>query len=167
VNNKLDGKIIEFLQKLNDDILDIKLIEENGIKRFVVILDSCDIPRDITSFGEGLQRIFEISLAFANCKNGVLLIDELETAIHKDMLIDFTQFIQELANEFNVQVFLTSHSKECIDAFVKNDYKDNTELMAYLLEKENDEYTYQYIDGNRLENLVKNMDLDIRGKQSE
>lgn len=162
----LDEKIINFIKKLNPNIKDIKLIEENGIKRFMVILNNDESPRDITSFGEGLQRIFEISLSFASCENGIVLIDELETAIHKSMLIDFTQFIQELANEFNVQVFLTSHSKECIDAFVKNNYTNNDELMAFLLENKDGIYEYQYIDGNRLENLIKSRDLDIRGEQN-
>ncbi len=165
--NGLDGKIITFIQKLNSNIKDIKLIEENGVKRFMIILNNEETPRDITSFGEGLQRIFEISLSFASCENGVLLIDELETAIHKSMLVDFTQFIQELAEEFNVQVFLTSHSKECIDAFVKNDYSCNDDLMAFLLENNDNNFEYQYIDGNRLENLVSSMDLDIRGEKSE
>ncbi|VAY87979.1 hypothetical protein MNB_ARC-1_1251 [hydrothermal vent metagenome] len=167
VLNGLDETIIDFIKKLNSNIKDIKLIEENGIKRFMVILNNDESPRDITSFGEGLQRIFEISLSFASCENGVLLIDELETAIHKSMLIDFTQFIQELAEKFNVQVFLTSHSKECIDAFVKNNYIKNDELMAFLLENKDGNLEYQYIDGNRLESLVSSMDLDIRGEKSE
>lgn len=167
VNKKMDKLIIKFLKKIDHNIQDIKLIEKNGIKRFAVLSENFENARDITSFGEGLQRIFEISLAFASAKNGVLLIDELETAIHKSLLIDFTYFIQELAEKFNVQVFITSHSKECIDAFVQNDYKDNSELIAYLIENKNNEFSYKYIDGDRLNSLVESMDLDIRGERSE
>jgi len=167
VEKKLDTIIIKFIQKIDKDIIDIKQIEKNGIKRFLVILNNQDELRDITSFGEGLQRVFEISLAFASCKNGILLIDELETAIHKSLLIDFTAFIQELSDKFNVQVFITSHSKECIDAFVKNSYSDNSKLMAYQLENNNEIFSYKYIDGDRLETLVDSMDLDIRGDRDE
>ncbi|HFU75599.1 MAG TPA: hypothetical protein ENK66_05060 [Arcobacter sp.] len=167
VDKGMDKKIIEFLQKIDNSIQEILFIEKEGIKRFIVRSSKYESSRDITSFGEGLQRIFEISLAFASCKNGVLFLDELETAIHKSLLIDFTNFIQELAEEFNVQVFATSHSKECIDAFVKNDYEDNSELMAYFLENRDGELKYKYIDGNRFHNLVESMDLDIRGDKSE
>jgi AAA15 family ATPase/GTPase len=167
VNKKMDQPIIRFLQKIDHNIQDIKLIEKNGIKRFAVISDNFENARDLTSFGEGLQRIFEISLAFASSKNGILLIDELETAIHKSLLIDFTCFIQELAEKFNVQVFITSHSKECIDAFVQNDYKDNSELIAYLIENNNNRFSYKYIDGDRLHSLIESMDIDIRGDRSE
>ena len=122
-----------------------------------------DKAKDLTSYGEGLQRIFEIALSFAYCKNGILLIDEIETAIHKSLLIDFTGFIQKFAEKFNVQVFITSHSKECIDVFVKNDYKNNNDLMAYLLKNNNGSFSYKYIDGERLKILVDDINLDIRG----
>jgi len=163
----MDKKIIKFIQKIDSSIKDINIVKQEGIERFAVRSSKYEGIRDITSFGEGLQRIFEISLAFASCRNGVLLIDELETAIHKSLLIDFTNFIQELADEFNVQVFATSHSKECIDAFVQNDYEDNSELMAYFLENRDGEFKYKYISGDRLHNLVESMDLDIRGDKSE
>lgn len=48
----------------------------------------------------------------------VLCIDEFETAIHYSLLVDFTKFIQELADIFNVQFFNLHYLKECIDAFV-------------------------------------------------
>ncbi len=155
----IDKKIIKFIQKIDKAIEDIFFVKENGIERFVVRSSRYEGNRDITSFGEGLQRIFEISLAFASCRNGVLLIDELETAIHKSLLIDFTNFIQELAKGFNVQVFATSHSKECIDAFVQNDYKDNSELMAYFLEN----LESISITGDELKEYVESTDFDLRG----
>jgi len=163
LDKKIMPKVINFIQKVDKSIENIELREMNGIKRFSVISSKFDEAKDITTYGEGLQRIFEIALAFTYCKNGVLLIDEIETAIHNSLLREFTQFIQEFAEEFNVQVFITTHSKECIDAFVKNNYKDNGELIAYLLENNNGNFSYKYIDGTRLEYLVESMDLDIRG----
>lgn len=160
---KLIPLIIDFLKQVDSQIQDIGLTEEYGIKRFLV--DSSkysDKKVDITSYGEGLQRIFEISLAFAYAKNGVILIDELETGIHHSLLIEFTKFIQELSAQFNVQVFLTSHSKECIDAFVKNGVR-NDEISAYVLQNIEEKIKYQYSDGERLARLVENMDIDMRG----
>jgi AAA15 family ATPase/GTPase len=46
----------------------------------------------------------------------------------------FTEFIQKLANKLNVQVFLTTHSKECIEAFVNNGYK-NEDISYNLITK--------------------------------
>ena len=80
-------------------------------------------PPDLTQFGEGVQRIFHIGLLFAYARGGIVLIDEFENAIHYTLLRPFTRLVQELAIKFDVQVFLTSHSKECIDAFVQNDFQ--------------------------------------------
>lgn len=167
VELKTIDEIIEFMKKIDSNIDGIELTEEYDIKRFLV--DSKQFPEysvDITSYGEGIQRIFEIALSFASVKNGILLIDELETAIHKSLLIDFTRFIQELADKFSVQVFITSHSKECIDAFVKNDYK-NGDISAFLLKNIDGNIDYQFIKGPRLEYLIENIDLDIRGDIDE
>jgi AAA15 family ATPase/GTPase len=167
VELKVFDMVIKFITNhIDKDIQDIDLTEQNDIKRFLV--DSKIFPEksvDITSYGEGLQRIFEIALAFAYCKNGVLLIDELETAIHYSLLVDFTKFIQELAIKFNVQVFITSHSKECIDAFVDNDVH-NEDISAYLLENKNNKISTKYVGGDRLKYLIENIGLDIRGNQN-
>ena len=162
---KLMPLIIDFLKKVDSQINDIGLVEVEGIKRFLV--DSSrytDHKVDITSYGEGLQRIFEISLAFAYAKNGVILIDELETGIHHSLLIDFTRFIQELAERFNVQVFITSHSKECLNAFVQNG-SDNESISAYILQNKGEKVTYHYSEGEKFSRLVEAMDIDMRGEK--
>lgn len=167
VEKKAISYVIEFLKKIDSNIVDVDLTEDYGIKRFLVDSMSFKDKRvDLTSYGEGLQRIFEISLSFAYAKNGVILIDEIETGIHHSLLIEFTKFIQELSDMFNVQVFVTSHSKECIDAFVKNDYQ-NEEISAYHLQNQNGKIVYQYSDGERFARLVENMDLDMRGAKNE
>ena len=163
VEKKVMEYILTFIQKIDSTIQKIELVEHYGAKRFSVTSTKFEKAKDLTSYGEGLQRIFEIALSFAYCKNGVLLIDEIETAIHKSLLIDFTDFIQNFAEKFNVQVFITSHSKECIDAFVKNSYSDNSDLMAYLLTNNDGVFNYKYVDGNRLKTLVDDINLDIRG----
>ena len=155
-------EIISFIKEHIDS--NIEGISHDGIDTFIVKHKIPTNSPELTSYGEGLQRIFEIALAFINCKNGVLLLDELETAIHYSLLVDFTKFIQELARKFNVQVFITSHSKECIDAFVNNEFK-NDDISAYLLENKDNKISTKYVGGDRLKYLIENISLDIRGNQ--
>ncbi len=174
INNreKIDGKevlnmVIDFISSIDPTIYNISLGRIEELERFIVHSSKfSDRNLEITNYGEGLQRIFEIAVAFAYARNGVVCIDEFETAIHYSLLIDFTRFIQQLADIFNVQVFLTSHSKECIDAFVNNDYR-NDEISAYYLENIDGEIKTKFVSGDRLKYLVENIDLDIRGKVNE
>ena len=156
--------VIEFIKNnIDSSINNIEFIEKNGIKQFLV--DSEQFPKksvNITGYGEGLQRIFEIALSFAYCKDGILLIDELETAIHYSLLVDFTKFIQELAVKFNVQVFITSHSKECINAFVANDF-NNEDISFYLMTKDKKNKIQTIIYDNEILADELSQNLEVRG----
>ena len=155
-------RIIQFIKdKLDNSIEKIDLINDEGENRFVVTTSKLSIPLDLTKYGEGLQRVFEIALFLGYCRNGILCIDEIDSALHKSLLIEFTNFIQQLAKEFNVQVFLSTHSKECIDAFVENEYPDD-ELTAYALREENGKIVCKFLEGNRLKQLVDSINIDIR-----
>jgi AAA15 family ATPase/GTPase len=147
--------------KLDPSIKNIELVSEAGENRFMVSVEEGGRPIDLTKYGEGLQRVFEIALLLGYCKNGILCIDEIDSALHKSLLSDFTKFIQQMAQEFNVQIFLSTHSKECIDAFIENEYA-NEEITAYMLKEENNTITCTYFDGKRLETLIEGFNYDIR-----
>ena len=162
VENKSIDVVIDFIrQNIDPAIRKIEMTTIDGVSRFYVTSDEFEKSVDITSFGEGVQRIFEIALFFAYAQNGVLLIDEFETAIHKSLLNNFSKFVQELAETFNVQVFLTSHSKECIDSFITNDYKIE-DITAYVLKEEDGKIVCKYVEGKRLQTLLNSFNVDIR-----
>jgi hypothetical protein cbatJ_03415 len=162
IESKDFDKVLRFIQEnLDSSIEKIELVSINNLNRFMVTSTKNDKAIDITKYGEGLQRIFEIILLMIYSEGGIICIDEIDSAIHKSLLIKFTKFIQELADQYNVQVFLTTHSKECIDAFVENKYKNN-ELTAFVLKEVDDKIQYKYLNGSRLEELVDLIDIDIR-----
>jgi len=162
VKEKYFDRVIEFIQTyLDPSIEKIEMISDEGESRFMVSSTRLDEVVDITKYGEGLQRIFEIALLMVYSKDGIICIDEIDSAIHKSLLIEFTKFIQQTAEVFNVQVFLSTHSKECIDAFVKNDYH-NEFIRAYALTEKEGKIDCKYIEGDRLELLIDSINFDIR-----
>ncbi len=162
VENKVMETVVDFIRSNIDPAIEkIEIASVDNISRFFVSSENFNKSIDITNYGEGVQRVFEIALFFAYARNGVMLIDEFESAIHKSLLINFSKFVQQLAEEFNVQVFLTSHSKECIDAFVENDYKTE-DITAYRLLEEDGAIKCKYTSGERLARLIDSIDVDIR-----
>ena len=155
-------RIVKFIQdKMDHSIEKIEMVNIDNTSRFMVTSSKLNHAIDLTKYGEGLQRVFEIALFMGYCQNGVLCIDELDSAIHKSLLVDFTGFIQELADDFNVQLFLTTHSKECIDAFVENEYPD-TNLTAFALQEDDGKISCKFLEGNKLKALVESFNIDIR-----
>lgn len=162
VKEKYFDQVIEFIQThLDPSIEKIEMVSDEGESRFMVSSSRINEVVDITKYGEGLQRVFEIALLMVYSKDGVICIDEVDSAIHKSLLIEFTKFIQQTAEQFNVQVFLSTHSKECIDAFVKNDYHNDL-IRAYALSEVGGEIVCKYIEGGRLERLIDSINFDIR-----
>ncbi|WP_321414271.1 AAA family ATPase [uncultured Desulfobacter sp.] len=153
-------KIFEFIrQSVVDTVEDIRLVDE--LQRFLVTDQSYEYALDLTEYGEGMQRIFFISLLFASAQNGVVLIDEFENAIHSEIIEKFVIFIDELARLFNVQVFLTTHSKECIDAFLSK-VSDLTEVTACALVDDKESIRVREFTGRELKTLVDAGDVDLR-----
>jgi len=162
IENKYFDSIISFINtSLDKSIEKIDLVNDQGEYRFKVSSSTQEEVLDITEYGEGLQRVFEIALLLGYCKDGVLCIDEIDSALHNSLMIPFSKFVQQVAEQFNVQVFASTHSKECIDAFVKNDY-NISDITAYALIEEDGHVKCKYIDGERLEQLIDSINFDIR-----
>ena len=72
----------------------------------------------LSSYGDGIKKVLSIASGIARAVDGVLLIDEVETAIHTRYFEDIFRFIASACRKFGVQVFITSHSIEAIDGFL-------------------------------------------------
>ena len=154
-------KVIDFIaEHIDEAITNIELVKEPN--HFLVSHKGFDQAPDLSSFGDGMRRIFEIGLLFANVRGGVLLIDEFENAIHTALLDPFTRIVQELAAEHDVQVFLTTHSKETLDAFIKNGYRTD-DIAGYGICRGPDGAHARRFDGNKLLRLNRAVDFDLRG----
>ena len=153
-------RIIGFIRERVDAALrNIELADR--FHRFLVSHDDFDKAPDLGNFGEGVRRIFEIGLLFAGVRGGVLLIDEFENAIHTELLVEFTRLVQDLAVELGVQVFLSTHSKETIDAFLRNGYRTE-DVVGYALGRTDDGADARRYDGDRLLRLHEAVDFDLR-----
>jgi AAA15 family ATPase/GTPase len=160
---KLLQKVLLFIkEKIVNSITDIRLVDE--FNRFLVDDDVFKQAMDLTSYGEGLQRIFFTSLIFASAENGIILIDEFENALHVELIENYSSFIYSLADEFNVQVFLTFHSKECIDSFIKNipdEKKDDFSFYAFVKDGEKNTAVREF-NGENFHKLLEAGDVDLR-----
>jgi hypothetical protein len=61
-----------------------------------------------------------------------------------------------------VQIFLTTHSNECISAFVNNGF-DNKVISGFQLNNDGKRITYKDVGGERLQYLIDSLGVDIRG----
>ena len=70
----------------------------------------------IGSMGDGMWRMLGLALALANAKGGVLLVDEIDTGLHYSVMADMWRMVSERAAALKVQVFATTHSRDCYES---------------------------------------------------
>jgi AAA15 family ATPase/GTPase len=82
--------------------------------------------------GDGMVRLFNLALALVNSKGGILLVDEIENGLHYSIHEKLWELVFKTARDLDVQVFATTHSWDCIEAFQRAACED-TSSEGYLI----------------------------------
>jgi len=131
-------------------------------RRIVVQTQDYKKPVPLKSLGEGITRVFATSLTLASSHSGFLVIDEVENGIHFSVLKKFWSVVLNASQEYNVQVFATTHSFDCIKAFSRAASEvDNSKGTLIRLDGKNGviqavEYTEEEIE------IVSDLNIEVR-----
>lgn len=97
---------------------------EQGFIPFVLLEGENSRVR-LSSMGDGINRILTIILSLINCKGGIFLLDEFENGLHYSVQSKLWDIIFELAKNLDVQVFVTTHSNDCIKSFAHSSMSED------------------------------------------
>lgn len=137
IKNRKKEKLLKCLQIIDKDIIDIYIndeeifVEKETLKEFI----------PISSIGDGMVLALDIitSLILADDFK-VILIDEIERGIYYKNYRKLSEIIIELCkNNQNIQLFITTHSKEFLEVFNESLLefeKDNFSLFSLRNKKE-------------------------------
>ena len=116
-----EGLVLRALQFLDPDIERIAAQGNSGPYYssqprggFIVKRKGREQPIPIGSMGDGMWRLLAMAIAITQCKGGVLLVDEIDTGLHYTVMSKMWSLIYNAAREFDVQVFATTHSYDCV-----------------------------------------------------
>lgn len=68
----------------------------------------------VNFLGDGFLTLFNVILAISHSKDGVVLLDEVDTSLHYSVTSAAWKIISQAADAENCQLFATSHSRESI-----------------------------------------------------
>lgn len=159
-----------FIKKLElffNDIEDIMIKEYFNRDMLSLKLKRYDNYVPVTYFGDGTNEYIRYLLEILKCKGKRIMIDEIDTGIHYSKLKIFWINILKLSKELKVQLFVTTHSKECAEAFVEAakslDSNIQSEIrLIELYESKAKIYSGTIKDLENIEYSVKN--LPFRGE---
>jgi ABC-type cobalamin/Fe3+-siderophores transport system ATPase subunit len=121
----LESEVISALRLIDDRVTGVAFVEDvsrgNATDNRVplVKIKGIDEPLPLKSMGDGMTRLFHIIVALVNSRNGLLLIDEFENGLHWSVQPKVWDLVFQLSERLNVQVFATTHSRDCINGFYK------------------------------------------------
>ncbi|CCI29159.1 AAA family ATPase [Microcystis aeruginosa CS-1036] len=112
---------------------------------FLIKIKNHDQPIPIGSLGDGFWRMLGLVLAMVNLENGILLVDEIDSGLHFTVMTDMWKVVWETAKKLNIQVFATTHSRDCWQS------------LAELITEEkitDNEITIQRIDKEKSQSVI-------------
>jgi len=105
----------------------------------------------LSTYGDGVKRALVLANEIARACGGILLIDEIETSIHKQYYDDIFRFVIKACLEYNVQLLITTHSLEAVDGILKTqdyDQVTNEEIINVItLRKEGNKTLSRSMNG--------------------
>ena len=158
---------------LYEEVKDILHHLDNGIKDILVLSEKGGIGRlyvdhrqsgltPLSSCGDGARRALQIAMTVPLAKDGILLIDEIESALHVSVLAEVFALLVQACKDHDVQLFATTHSLEAIDGILKPDAIGGEGFVAFRLpEAGKDEKPARY-SGETLHRIRYERGLDVR-----
>ena len=158
---------LKALQLFDPDIEDMMIFRSDVADRPVEYLKHRKLGNmPLSTYGDGIKKVLVLSNAIAAADGGILLIDEIETAIHRKYYDDIFRFIVKACRAFHVQAFITTHSIEAIDGLLETqDYgkqSDEDDITVITLKREN-ECTYSRVmSGRRVAENREAFGIEVR-----
>ena len=136
--NKQIPQLLSFLQKVDPDISDLRL-NEIGLVEADIGLPGL-MP--VNLMGGGIGKCLSVALGMLYYRDGIVIIDEIENGLHHSIQKTLWNAVFSWAQDLNIQVFATTHSNECINAF--KDSIDNTlfesEAKLFRIERKEEKF---------------------------
>ena len=123
-----DVEVNEFLKSFHFKNPKFKIIDDKPYLK----TDDSDEYTPINKYGDGIKHYISIICSLYACENGYLFIDEIENGLHYTLYDKLWEIIFQIAQEKNIQIFVTTHSKECIESFNAISQNTNHNITAYI-----------------------------------
>ena len=169
--NENNGKkeIEDALRIIQPDVEELNFIQDTFSARAripIVQIKGGSKAVPLASMGDGMLRVLQLILTVFSARGGFLLIDEFENGLHFTVQEKVWRMIFKLANDLDIQVFASTHSRDCVESFTKvaQDYPEQGilfKLSKSRLTSDNGKVIATVYDAHDLQ-AVTAMELEVR-----
>jgi len=162
LEERMKSEVVRLLQLLAPDVEDIEIRSPQGRGAVIHLYHSKMGHVPLAVEGDGMRRALAFASACVKARGGVLLLDEVETALHPKALSGVFRFLVEICREQRVQLFVSTHSLEAVDAMLASVGDDVSDLVAYHLPPRDSDQTVYRMGGNSIQSMRSESGVDLR-----
>ncbi|NBD16297.1 MAG: AAA family ATPase [Cyanobacteria bacterium] len=171
IEQQFKSEIIDLLRNLDQGIVGLEILSTSRDRKERLYIDHKDIGiAPLSAFGDGIRRLLYIASTLVQAKGGVLLIDEIESSIHTEVLDPSFTWLIKSCQDMEVQLFATTHSLEAVDAILSsteraqncNDRRFFDDLVLYRLEVNNGNHIARHFNAEKLHILREELGQEVR-----
>ncbi len=155
------GDVLDLLRQIDPAILDLEILSPEGNLPVMYVNYRGVGLAPLSILGDGLRRVVSIALAVTNLRKGVLLIDEIESAIHVSALETVFPWLMRSCAKNQVQLFATTHSLEALDALLTPSTSIE-EMVCFRLNRPDNSERVERLSGDLMRRLRFERGLDVR-----
>jgi AAA15 family ATPase/GTPase len=110
-----------------------------------------EMKMPIALLSAGITKFFSLLAAIIYRKRGVVLIDEVENGLYYERLPALWSTLLKLAKENDTQLFVSTHSDECLQALLPLIRENENDFMLLRAERNNGSSSIAQFSGHDFE----------------
>lgn len=158
-------ELIRVLQEFDKNIVSVNALRNESSpysSEYMILTKNHKKALPLNAYGDGMKKTLLLLSAVVRSQNGILLLDEFETAIHTSVMDAVSDCLLKSALKLNVQVFMTSHSKEAIEKVLTTQEKLQDYINLYTLYDFEGKNYVRRMNCKEAVHAQKNLGLELR-----
>jgi predicted ATPase len=126
--------LIESLQGIDPRVVDVRPLKVNEYYQpFIDLGGAKMVP--LSHCGHGMRYAFALFTELDRLRNAIVLIDEFEVGLHFSAQVSVWRAIRQVAQANDLQLFVTTHSDDCLEASHAAYAGAEADLAVYRLDR--------------------------------
>lgn len=164
-DSELYEEMLQILRAFDENIINVNALKDDRNPfntEYMILTKNHPKALPLNAYGDGMKKALLLLSAVVRARDGILLLDEFETAIHTSAMDSIFSWLFKSALKLNVQVFLTSHSKEAIEKVLKCDAELQQYINLYTLYNYESKNYVRIMNCQEAINAKDNLGLELR-----
>ena len=144
-------------------LAEVEVVTNRNGQPYILATTTAGERLPLPALGGGMTRLFSIFVVFHEVRHGLVIVDEIENGLHHQILPELWRRTRLMVDEFDVQLFATTHSGECVaaacDAFA--DRADDIVIHVLHHAEEGRQVHVATFAGETLQ-AARDLNLDVR-----